>query len=327
MTKLEELNRQITAAFERTKIGHQEWIDGTLELATALATARCEFASDNKFSDWCSKHCPDLNPHDRAALINMAKDPSVTRKVLEDTKRNSWKYIWEKEMKQRFVQVDTRDKPRKERKRSLTEVKEEAVAKAQIDQGKPRPQVAKEFGIGEHVAQLARAREEGRREGRADAEVDPSTLSRTAQERLEQAIRQQKRKLDIEFEWKVVAECQRRLETLALPSWVKKIEEADRVIRARRGALTDEEFQLIRRCVHPDSAQSASPEMRNRAFQLLMDKKLVLVAEPEMPTTAPTIPTTLAEWQAAAERETQRRREQRAASRAAREASRSAVRS
>jgi len=98
--ELRDLGRQINAAFDKAKKGRQEWIEGTLELASLLLKARRKFASHNKFSEWCKKTCPDLNHQDRAALINMAKDLSFTRSILEQTKRTAWQNIWYYEIKQ-----------------------------------------------------------------------------------------------------------------------------------------------------------------------------------------------------------------------------------
>jgi hypothetical protein len=41
----------------------------------------------------------------RAALISMADDLAATRRVLEETKRLSWRYIWEEEMKPWLTQA------------------------------------------------------------------------------------------------------------------------------------------------------------------------------------------------------------------------------
>jgi hypothetical protein len=107
---LDEIGRRIDAAYERTQIGHQEWVDGTLELAQALAAGRASFPSNIDFGVWCVSNGHDqVNGHDRAALINMAADLPLARIVLEETKRASWQHIWINEMQNRFAHREQDD--------------------------------------------------------------------------------------------------------------------------------------------------------------------------------------------------------------------------
>ena len=46
-----------------------------------------------------------------------------------------------------------------------------------------------------HIAQIAIAKAQAAKEAREDPEIDPTTLSLTAQEKLQAAIRQHQRKL------------------------------------------------------------------------------------------------------------------------------------
>jgi hypothetical protein len=64
--------------------------------------------------------------------------------------------------------------------------------------------IATEIGIEGRAVHHVIEREQIRRD--AEAAIDPSTVSLTAQEKLEIAIRQHKRKLDLEFEQRVLAE-------------------------------------------------------------------------------------------------------------------------
>jgi hypothetical protein len=79
-------------------------------LAAALAEARGRFPADRQFSHWIvDVGLEDINHQDRAALINMAADLTTARRILEETKRLSWRHIWEDEMKPWFTQVDKPD--------------------------------------------------------------------------------------------------------------------------------------------------------------------------------------------------------------------------
>lgn len=100
------LAQRIRGAYERTERGRQEWIEGTLDLAAALAEARDQFASDKAFSVWLAENELDAIGHqDRAALINMAGHIQIAREVLQETSRFSWRYIWAEEMAPRFTYV------------------------------------------------------------------------------------------------------------------------------------------------------------------------------------------------------------------------------
>lgn len=93
------LAQRIRSAYERTERGRQEWIEGTLELAVTLSEARVGFPSNAAFAAWLGQNELDSFGHqDRAALINMAGDLQLTRRVLEETKRISWRHIWCEEM-------------------------------------------------------------------------------------------------------------------------------------------------------------------------------------------------------------------------------------
>ena len=116
---LNVLAQRIRAAYERTERGRHEWIEGTLDLAAALAEARERYTSDREFSHWIvDAGLEDINHQDRAALINMAGDLASARRVLEETKSISWQLIWEHEMKgwvtsasKPHVQIDTAEIP------------------------------------------------------------------------------------------------------------------------------------------------------------------------------------------------------------------------
>ena len=98
---------KIQDARQQEAEGHNLWIEGTLELISILDDARNRLGSDQAFGTWLtdSGYGDRITRHDRIALLNMAKHPNVTRKVLEQTNRRSWRYIWEEEVQPRLPYV------------------------------------------------------------------------------------------------------------------------------------------------------------------------------------------------------------------------------
>jgi hypothetical protein len=97
---LDGLADRIRVAFVRTEQGRAEWIEGTLELAAALAEARARFPSDLAFSHWLvDNELEHIGKNDRGALINIAIHTEISRRLLQETQRFSWRLIWEEEIK------------------------------------------------------------------------------------------------------------------------------------------------------------------------------------------------------------------------------------
>lgn len=84
-TPMNVLADRIRAAYGRTEQGRHEWIEGTLELAAALAEARTRFKADRQFAVWLAENDLDqLGENDRAALIKMAQEPTLLRDILTE---------------------------------------------------------------------------------------------------------------------------------------------------------------------------------------------------------------------------------------------------
>jgi hypothetical protein len=99
---------KIQNALQQEDEGRKLWIEGTLELINILDDARNRLGSDQEFGTWLTNNGYGENRitrHDRSALLNMARDLNVTRKVLEQTHRRSWRHIWEDEIQPRLPQV------------------------------------------------------------------------------------------------------------------------------------------------------------------------------------------------------------------------------
>jgi hypothetical protein len=74
--------------------GEHDWIEGSVILATTLASARKFFAANNNFGNWLSATGLDnLHHDDRAALINLGQLPCL-REILTETDSRSYRVIW-----------------------------------------------------------------------------------------------------------------------------------------------------------------------------------------------------------------------------------------
>jgi hypothetical protein len=105
----------LDAAWAKIQDGRQQedagkklWIEGTLELVSILDEARKSLGSDQAFGAWLTENGygeDRITRHDRAALLNMALHLQLTREVLQQTNRRSWRYIWEEEVQPRLPYV------------------------------------------------------------------------------------------------------------------------------------------------------------------------------------------------------------------------------
>jgi hypothetical protein len=105
---MEELAEAIRHDLEQLQVNDSKWVENTLSLARHLLEARNSHKADREFHEWLGVHKLYVNEHDRAALIHFGKDLELARKILEQTKRKSYKNIWRFEMmpNSRSVQVD-----------------------------------------------------------------------------------------------------------------------------------------------------------------------------------------------------------------------------
>jgi hypothetical protein len=165
------------------------------------------------------------------------------------------------------------------------------------DQGMSSTDIAREVGVEARAARHVIEREQAKRE--AVAQIDPTTLSLSAQEKLGAAIRQHKRELDLEFEQRVQQEIRKRLNEMVLPSLNKKSADAERIIKSRKGVMTRNEYKKILGCLHPDRVQDSDLKKRYEdAFNLFTKLELVLLDETQSPTYADKMPTNYADLMA-----------------------------
>src|SRR5262245_15058286 len=116
-----------------------------------------------------------------------------------------------------------------------------------------------------------------------DPNVEVQTLSKTAQDKLTAAMRQHQRKLDGEFEQRVVDEVMRRNEKAfpLLQQEKNKAHEREKTYREflqqQKKIFTADEYKTVIRCLHPDS--NPSDKIKNEAFRLFNLKKFALTGE------------------------------------------------
>lgn len=85
--------------------GKRLWVEGTLELIQILDDARKRLGSDQAFGAWLNEagYGEDkISRDNRQALLNMGLYPDLSREVLEQTTRQSWRLIWLEEVQSRL---------------------------------------------------------------------------------------------------------------------------------------------------------------------------------------------------------------------------------
>jgi hypothetical protein len=86
---------KIKAAIAERDAGRRQWIDGSVKLAELLAQVRARVGEDDSaFGGWLTIHDIKISRNDRAALINLGRNPRAMREVLEQTTRHSYQHIW-----------------------------------------------------------------------------------------------------------------------------------------------------------------------------------------------------------------------------------------
>lgn len=119
--------------------------------------------------------------------------------------------------------------------------------------------------------------------------TDIPNLSKTKQDQFDTALRRHQRMLDDQFEQRVQSEIQKRLREMVYPRLEEKEKDAARIIKARKGIFTLDEYNAILRCLHPD--MKPDNQQKAEAFQLWHESKIVLVSQKEDPKQYQKIPT------------------------------------
>ena len=171
--------------------------------------------------------------------------------------------------------------------------REERVA-ALRDEGLTVKEISKVVGLGERAVNQALEHVEIKREAVLD--IDPTTLSMSAQQKLATATRQIEAKLRASFQKAVIDEVRHRVDEIILPDWKKKIDEAKKIFNRRHKFISKEIFNTIRRALHPDSRHSISDKKLAEAFDAFMAMEKYLLDEKDSPTEFGNLPDNLAAW-------------------------------
>lgn len=100
-TALDVLATRYRIAFNKTQTSREQWIEGTLELASIMLEARELLPVHTEFNHWMVRNqLVYLHPNERMALIGMGelarRNPTAIRKLLEENISLTWRTIWEK---------------------------------------------------------------------------------------------------------------------------------------------------------------------------------------------------------------------------------------
>jgi hypothetical protein len=160
------------------------------------------------------------------------------------------------------------------------------------------------------IVKTAVTREEGRRQGLTE-QIDPATLSMSAQQKYDAALRAALRKLEADYNTRITQEVRKRIEA-SLTLYAKEREEFRHVIKARKGVMDRSTYKKILSCLHPDRMQDPSLKTQFAdAFHLFSQLEVVLLDETQHETNFPPIPRTHEELMAAKAKVAAKRRARR----------------
>jgi hypothetical protein len=137
-------------------------------------------------------------------------------------------------------------------------------------------------------------------EQNVDPQIKRTELSATAQEKLDAAIRQAKRRLELEFRDQVQVEVVQILRESSLPSIEERLKRLHKEIEQgrKRGIMDKPTFMKIWRCLHEDTVRGLNPKpdetLKRRydeAFYLFEKLKPLLISATDEPTALPPMPT------------------------------------
>ena len=187
-------------------------------------------------------------------------------------------------------------KPAKSKGTSAPKPHSEAIAVIALhDKGRTQSEIAAETGVSQR--QVRHILEEEAILRKAQAKIDPATLSMTAQQKLDLAIKQATHKLEIEIEQRVRAKVQRWLNDDLLPLYRKKEQTYNLMIAKRKGIMKRPEYRAILSCLHPDRVQDADLKKRfEHAFNIFSKLEKIVLDEKESPTLGSDLPTTMEGW-------------------------------
>lgn len=190
------------------------------------------------------------------------------------------------------------------------------IVRELLEAGKPISphKLEKEHDISHVTFDMAITAEIARKQALDNPPIDRATLSVSAQQKLECAIKQEKERLAAQYWRDVNVRVQAKVDEV-LGEKIRKMQEqydfAKRTLEHRRGVMTRKQYNQIRACLHTD--KQASDQEKNDAFILFTSFEASLLKEAEHPvvpqmTGAPPLPKTAAEWEALKRQATEGRR-------------------
>jgi hypothetical protein len=147
---LARIKQRIVAAHERIVRGGTDWIEGTLEIATALREARAEVGEDDRrFNHWLKFNNLDYFPKDdRAALINVGGDPELARSVQAEDPTMSFRALWDR-MRGRYREKKATIRSAAKHQDSTAEVKPTDPMRQRPPRSTTRGLIARTMKLGE----------------------------------------------------------------------------------------------------------------------------------------------------------------------------------
>jgi hypothetical protein len=146
--------------------------------------------------------------------------------------------------------------------------------------------------------------------------VDAGTMSQTAQEKIDIAVRHAVRKAEVEIRERTRAEYTAWINE-RLVEYHERAKLHDAVIERRNGIMTKKEYRSILSCLHPDRVQDAETKKRyEHAFNLFTALEKMVLDESESPTpNSGSLPNSYQDWDAQKERVKAQRKAERDAKR------------
>ena len=262
------LDRQDDAR-ERGAKAAGDWREATFELAVELAEAKKSLRNNTKaFGAWCAKRFGDNRlPHqDRAALVRWGQDPEGTRAMLVN------------EMSQSIQGIDARVTRSSNSHRPPSPKRDQVKAfvhayKAEHGVNPPYALVEEETGVSNNVVIRAF--------GEVKLEAEPK-LTKGQNYDVEAHIKVRMRELEKEFEARVTVRNKEDIDKAfpRLQELQDKAALSEKLYREQLQKIAvfkkNEYLDIIKTC-HPDN--SASAEVRHRAFVVVMTKQLRATGE------------------------------------------------
>jgi ribosomal protein S10 len=305
INNLERLAEDIRADLKDREQGKGQWVRATIALCQHLAQARDHFKDHIAFGKWFELCGFGLNKDERAVAIAMGRDLERAREVLEATKRTSLQLIFNKEFRVLSAQTTPETKPEpmakkngerrpyKKRTQSPELTRALFVYDRRKEAGEPITGMA--IALEADASKTTALTAIKIRQLDGPVVVDTTALTTTAQTKIEVAMRAYQKKLDAQFEMKVMEEARRRNDELSIPHYLKQIEQLNSVLNSPMGRdkiMTKGEYTTILKCLHPDSLNTRTVEQLQEAFTIFNSYRARLADDEPERKTASRLPQT-----------------------------------